>query len=336
VSDIAQIEQNIRAFLAGNSPMSFEELALDLFRWQSRHIPLFGEYLHLIKRDPKKVSQLEDIPYLPISFFKTHRVYQASLPVEKVFTSSATGNQGHSSHYVHSLNWYHQVSRLGFEMCYGSLTDWHIFALLPSYLEREGSSLIAMVQHFLENGAKGGFYLHNHEDLNVAISSALAHSQKCLLLGVSFALLDFLGEEAVAWPDLVVMETGGMKGRKKEITREELHQELRRKFGVKAIHGEYGMTELHSQAYDTGTGSYQASRLMRVYPRSIYDPLSPGYFGRQAALNIVDLGNIYSCAFIATDDIGVVYDAAHFEIKGRLDSSDIRGCNLMVAGALDS
>jgi hypothetical protein len=323
--------EKITRFLSRETSSSFEQLALELFYWQAQHLSIYSSYLQLIGRDPKDIKCIGDIPFLPISFFKTHHIYSGESAPEMVFTSSSTGQQGVSKHPVHDLSWYHKVSLDTFEKIYGKLEQYYIFALLPSYLERQGSSLVEMIRYFLDNGAIGGFYLHEQDALLDAIQAAmLDQSRKTILWGVSFALLDFMDGQKLDMPDLIIMETGGMKGRKREITREELHTDLREKFNVSRIHGEYGMTELMSQAYDAGEGKYTTGPLMRVYPRSIYDPLSPGFHGRQAALNIIDLGNIYSCAFIATDDLAIVHDSKHFNVMGRLDASDIRGCNLMV------
>ena len=331
-TDVRDWSEKINRFLSGDTSCSFEELALPLFYWQAQHLTIYKEYLQLIGRDPKLINCVDDIPFLPISFFKTQNIYSGDSVPEIVFTSSSTGHQGVSKHAIHDLSWYHKVSLDTFEKIYGKLEHYYIFALLPSYLERQGSSLVEMIRYFLDNGAKGGFYLHEQDALLDAIKAAiLDRSRKTILWGVSFALLDFMEVQKLDMPDVIVMETGGMKGRKREITREELHTALRAKFNVSRIHGEYGMTELMSQAYDAGKGKYKAGPLMQVYPRSIHDPLSPGTQGRQAALNIIDLGNIYSCAFIATDDLAIVHDTKHFNIMGRLDASDIRGCNLMVA-----
>lgn len=309
------------------------QMALKVFRYQYTHNLIYRQWVDLLGRKPQNVNQLEDIPFLPISLFKTKRIVSGDWREQQIFSSSGTTGQQRSQHFVRQLALYEEQSVRCFEAQYGPLSDYRILALLPSYLEREGSSLIYMIEHFLKQAKAGsGFYLYNIDTLKEQMQQAKAAGEKVLLWGVSFALLDFA--EAGGFPlgpQDIVLETGGMKGRRKEMLREELHGILGQAFGVEQIHSEYGMTELLSQAYSLGQGIFQPPTQMGIYIREHSDPLhiykEPQ---RNGAINIVDLANLDSCAFIATDDLGRKYADANFEVLGRLDQSDLRGCNLLV------
>lgn len=309
------------------------QMALEVFRYQYTYNLLYRQWVDLLGRKPQHVNQLEDIPFLPISLFKTKRIASGDWSEQQIFSSSGTTGQQRSQHFVRQLAHYEQQSVRCFEAQYGSLSDYRILALLPSYLEREGSSLIYMIEHFLKQAKTGsGFYLYNIDELRTQMQEAKTAGEKVLLWGVSFALLDFAETGGFPLgPQDIVLETGGMKGRRKEMLREELHDILGQAFGVQQIHSEYGMTELLSQAYSLGQGIFQPPAQMGIYIREYSDPLhiykEPH---RNGAINIVDLANLDSCAFIATDDLGRKYANGSFEVLGRLDQSDLRGCNLLV------
>lgn len=314
----------------------FESVALEVFRFQAEHCAVYRQYISILNIDIQSVRSVFQIPFLPIQFFKNHTVKTGGWSEETIYTSSGTTSSTTSRHYVKDLNFYLENTVKGFEPFYGHPSDWLILALLPSYLERSGSSLVSMAEHFirLSKYAESGFFLKNTEELLKVLgqikSGKTKDKKKVLLLGVSFALLDLAEVNDVDMEGVVVMETGGMKGRRKEMTRQELHGELTRGLGVSAIHSEYGMTELFSQAYSLGDGKFHVSPTMKVLSREVTDPLSPQAFGKTGVLNIIDLANFYTCSFIATDDLGRVEEDGTFEVLGRLDHSDIRGCNLLV------
>lgn len=313
----------------------FDKLALELFQWQALHCPVYSKYISHRGLRPEKVRHLEQIPYMPISFFKYHKVYCDGIGAEEgCFSSSGTTGSGTSKHCFWSMEFYLSHAQGLFEKAYGALDNYHILALLPAYLERKGSSLVAMVDHFitLSQSPHSGFYLNDLKALSEKINLLSMGERKVLLIGVSFALLDLAesGNSIRACPQLLVMETGGMKGRRKEMIREELHAVLTKSFGVKQIHSEYGMTELMSQAYSFGNGLFELPYTMRAFARDPYDPCEVLQQGRIGALNLIDLANFHSCAFIATDDLGKVHTSGKMEILGRMDNSDIRGCNLLL------
>lgn len=313
--------------LCPNDP-AFEELALDIFDFQYIHNEVYREWVDLLD---KRVQKVEDIPYLPIRFFKSHRV-DCGGKEEVVFSSSGTTGSMTSKHYVTSLEHYLNNCQRGFEQYYGKVSDYCFLGLLPAYLEREGSSLIKMVEHFMEISQypESGFYLYNHDALYSRLVENKEKNIPTVLFGVTFALLDFVDLYQLDFPELIIMETGGMKGRRKELTREEVHELLTEGFGVSAVHSEYGMTEMLSQGYSRGQGIFYPCATMRIQLREVEDPLCP-QSGSRGAINIIDLANFESCAFIATDDLGRVYDDGGFEVLGRLDNSDIRGCNLLIS-----
>jgi len=304
--------------------------ALAVFRHQAVHCDIYRRYLEAIRVRYEDIQQAADIPYLPIAFFKTHRVVSGEFVSEVVFTSSGTTGMQTSRHEVRALDIYRRSFQRGFELQYGSPSDYVIYALLPSYLEREGSSLILMAEELIAQAQPGsGFFLKHHEELRDALLRSEAEGKKNLVLGVTFALLDFAEAMPTELPHTIFMETGGMKGRRKEMIREEVHRVLKGAFQVEHVHSEYGMTELLSQAYSQGEGVFRCPPWMSVTVRDVQDPLS-NYTTGKGGLNIMDLANVDSCAFIATQDLGVVHGDGRFEVTGRYDFADVRGCNLMV------
>ena len=313
---------------------NFENLALEIFEFQAKHNSIYSAYLKARKIDPKKINALGQIPFLPIRFFKDFPIVSGPLDQFKgFFSSSGTTGMITSKHYFWSEDWYLQQAQKTFEEVYGSLSDFHVLALLPAYLERKGSSLVSMASHFIEKSGSehSGFYLYNHDELLQKLKLLSKDSKKVLLLGVTFALLD-LAEKKELFPNaenLIVMETGGMKGRRKEMIREEVHQILKESFHVDKIHSEYGMTELMSQAYSKGDGKYTLPLSLRVMLRDVNDPLE--WTNRsQGGINVIDLANFHSCSFIETQDLGRIDEKGYLEVLGRFDNSEIRGCNLLV------
>lgn len=313
------------------SEAEFESLALKLFKFQFEKNAVYRSFCDLLYKHPADVKTTEDIPFLPIQFFKSHDVLSSASSVEKTFTSSGTTGSITSKHLVTNLSLYEESYTKGFQTFYGNVEDYVILALLPSYLERDGSSLIYMVNDLIQqsNRTESGFYLNNLEELVEMLNQLEAKNQKTLLIGVSFALLDLVEKFQFQLKYTTVMETGGMKGRRKELIRQELHQTLKSGFGVSHIHSEYGMTELLSQAYSRGNGIFESPPWMKILTRDTEDALSIQKSNKTGGINIIDLANINSCAFIATQDLGRIYDNGTFEIIGRFDNSDIRGCNLM-------
>ncbi|MFT4205356.1 MAG: acyl transferase [Chitinophagaceae bacterium] len=308
-----------------------DETVLELFRFQYDNNQVYQQWCDALHRQPQQVQQVAEIPFLPISFFKTHKVTCGDFQPELVFESSGTTQTVNSHHYVRYASVYEESFQRGFELFYGNPQDWCIIGLLPAYLERKNSSLVKMAYDLIQlsQHPKSGFYLYDFEQLNDTLNALEANGQKTLLLGVTFALLDFAEAYRNQLHSTVIMETGGMKGRKKELTRQEVHDFLHRQLGVAHVHSEYGMTELLSQAYSKGEGRYHCPPWMRVYVREENDPLCVKTLG-QGLVNVIDMANVYSCSFIATDDVGILYDDRSFEIQGRLDNSDLRGCSLLV------
>ena len=310
-----------------SSPEQFNTMALEVFRFQAEHCDVYAEYLRLIGADPASITRIEDIPMLPIGLFKSHDIYSAATPPQIVFTSSATTGMSFSRHLVADTSIYERDFTEGFRLFYGDIKQWSVYGLLPNYLERTGSSLVYMVDSLIRQAGSGGFYLHNYEKL---LSDMVADSRPKILIGVTYALLELAEKYAPKLDNTVVMETGGMKGRRKEMSKEELHGLLCSAFGVERIHSEYGMAELLSQGYSTGEGLFASPPWMRVIVRDINDPFTHLEAGRRGAIDIIDLGNIYSCSFIATEDVGIAYADNTFRIEGRITDADIRGCNLLV------
>jgi phenylacetate-coenzyme A ligase PaaK-like adenylate-forming protein len=313
------------------SNAEFDALAIDVFKFQFKNNKVYRSFCDLLNRHPSDVKQVSDIPFLPIQFFKSHEVLSSSQPIEKTFTSSGTTGSVTSKHLISDLKLYEDSYLKAFKHFYGNIEDYVILALLPSYLERDGSSLIYMVNDLIHksNQPKSGFYLNNREELAETLKTLEANQQKTLLIGVSFALLDLVEDHQLNLKHTTIMETGGMKGRRKEIIRQELHQILQTGFGVNRIHSEYGMTELLSQAYSKGNGVFECPPWMKILTRDTEDALTIQQPNKTGGINVIDLANINSCAFIATQDLGKVDANGQFEIIGRFDNSDIRGCNLM-------
>lgn len=314
------------------SDSDFMQTALAVFYFQYQQIPLYRQWVDYLHIDPNHVKKLHQIPFLPIRFFKEHRVLRTNVKPVITFSSSGTTGMQHSQHLVSDVSVYEDSYRKGFEYFYGPISDFVILALLPSYMEREGSSLIYMAEDMIKisNHSESGFYLNDQKELVEMLTQLKNEGKKVLLLGVSFALLDLVENYQINFPELIVMETGGMKGRRKELVREELHEVYRKGFGVKNIHSEYGMTELLSQAYSQGDGIFKTPPWMKVLIRDTNDPLSLLGINRSGGVNLIDLANLNSCAFIATQDVGKTLDNGSFEILGRFDHSDVRGCNLLV------
>lgn len=310
----------------------FNRVALDVFRYQFENNKVYQQYIRNLHIDTSAITHYTQIPFLPIQFFKTQNVSTIEGAPQITFTSSGTTGMINSQHHVYDLAWYEMSYRQAFEQFYGNIEDIAVLALLPSYLEREGSSLIYMVDDLIKSSkhAESSYFLNNHEDLYNALQSLKAKGTKTLLIGVTYALLDFIEKYHVDFPELIVMETGGMKGKRKEMIREELHQILGNGFGVSSTHSEYGMTELLSQGYSKGQGIFHTPKWMKILIRDTNDPLTLLQHTHTGAINVIDLANVYSCAFIATQDLGKIYPDNSFEILGRFDNADIRGCNLLV------
>ncbi len=314
---------------------SFRESAHSLFQEQARTVPVLRNFIAHLGVDPEKVKTLEEVPFLPVRFFKTHRVLREGLSAYKVFRSSGTsGAQDRAHHYIadpelYDRSWYH-----GFQERYGDPSYYRILALLPSYAEREDASLVHMVQGLMDESGhrENGFFLNEHRELVQRLRELEDRELPSLLIGVSFALLDLAAYHPMPLRHCTVMETGGMKGRRKEMVREELHAHLKKAFGLERVHSEYGMTEMLSQAYADGDGIFRPPPWLKVLAREIEDPFHILPPGRAGALNVIDLANRDSCAFLALDDLGRVFEDGSFEVLGRVDGSDVRGCNLMWEG----
>ncbi|TRX09214.1 LuxE/PaaK family acyltransferase [Flavobacterium gawalongense] len=343
-----------------SSQKQFEKIALKVFRFQYENNLVYQEFCDFLKVDVQKVKSLSQIPFLPIQFFKSHQVVSNTDAIEETFTSSGTTGMITSKHLVTDASIYEESYRKGFSQFYGNIENYVVLALLPSYLEREGSSLIYMVEDLiaLSNHPESGFYLHNHDELIAKLIALDQAGQNVILVGVTYALLDlietlngkssFSDKKKRVLDDLrqttelsekkhqfqlqntIIMETGGMKGKRKEMIREELHEQLCKGFGVSAIHSEYGMTELLSQAYSLGNGLFECPSWMQILIRDTEDALTYIQDGKTGGINVIDLANINSCSFIATQDLGKKNPNNSFEVLGRFDNSDIRGCNLMV------
>lgn len=310
----------------------FEQKALEIFNFQYLNNEVYKQFCDLLHRTPAEVKQIEKIPFLPIEFFKTHNICSSETSPEAVFTSSGTTGTHTSKHFVSDLDIYEESFRRAFKLFYGDVANYAVLALLPSYLEREGSSLIYMVQDLIQQSKHpaSGFYLHDLEALVKQLKILEAQQQKTLLIGVSFALLDLGEDHSLDLKHTIVMETGGMKGRRKELIRAELHERLKKGLGVENIHSEYGMTELLSQAYAVKNGIFECPPWMKIIIRDPEDALEIVSEGKSGGINVIDLANINSCSFIATQDLGKNLGGGKTEVLGRFDNSDIRGCNLMV------
>ncbi|MDN3722799.1 acyl transferase [Aequorivita sp. SDUM287046] len=314
-----------------NTPAEFEHLALEVFRFQYENVAVYRTFCELLGIEISAVKNIEKIPFLPIQFFKNKKIISEKLAAQYIFKSSGTTGSNTSNHYVADIRIYEKSFLSAFQKQYGNPSDYAILALLPSYLEREGSSLIYMVESLIAKSSnpESGFYLNNTQALIEKLHNLESNGQKTILIGVSYALLDLIEKNQFCLKNTIVMETGGMKGRRKEMIKKEMHEILKKGFGVQEIHSEYGMTELLSQAYSTGNGIFSCPPWMKALVRDTEDART-FTIGKTGGLNIIDLANLYSCAFIATQDLGKVFPNGDFEVLGRFDASDIRGCNLMV------
>lgn len=307
-------------------------MALKVFRFQYENNQVYREFCDFLKVEKGNIKSLQQIPFLPIQFFKSHKIVSNSNTIQETFTSSGTTGLISSQHYITDVSLYKESYRNAFSEFYGNIQDYTILALLPSYLERQGSSLIYMVKDLIElsNNPDSGFYLHNYNELIAKLIELDSSGKNVILIGVTYALLDLIEHQNFKLKNTIIMETGGMKGKRKEMIREELHDILCKSFGVYSIHSEYGMTELLSQAYSLGNGIFECPNWMNILIRDTEDALSFVVTGKTGGINIIDLANINSCSFIATQDLGKKYQNNSFEVLGRFDNSDIRGCNLMV------
>jgi len=309
----------------------FNEVALTVFRFQYLELKIYRDYCDYLKVNPTEITHYSQIPFLPIQFFKSKKIIPTASSYDALFKSSGTTNTGRSCHYVKDISWYETSFQKGFHHFYGAIEDVTLLALLPSYQEQGESSLVYMVDALTgkSNQKLSGFYLDNTKITDV-LEQLKKANKKTILIGVSYALLDLIEKHKFDFPELIVMETGGMKGRRKELTKEELHEELSQGFGVEKIHSEYGMTELLSQAYSKGDGIYITPPWMKILTRNISDPFEISELNNKTGgINIIDLANINSCSFIATQDLGRISESG-FQIMGRFDHSDTRGCNLLI------
>jgi hypothetical protein len=311
---------------------SFNQFAVDIFKFQAENCLVYKQFLNYLKTDINPIKWVEEIPFLPISFFKTHKILSVDNPIKITFSSSGTTSMQQSQHFITDVSLYEKSYTQAFEQFYGPVNEYCFLALLPSYQQREGSSLIYMVDDLISRSKhpQSGYFLFNHDDLYNTLAQLKAKKQKTVLIGVTYALLDFIEKYKINFPDLIVMETGGMKGKRKEMIREELHEQLCAGFGIKNIHSEYGMTELLSQAYSLGEGIFNCPNWMQIRIRDTNDPLSLVEKGKSGGINVIDLANVNSCSFIATQDLGKINADGSFEVLGRFDNADIRGCNLLV------
>lgn len=310
----------------------FEQLSLEVFNYQAKNTEAYAHFINNLRVDIKQVKRLESIPFLPVEFFKNHKIICGDGEFSEVFSSSGTSGMSQSKHFVKNLELYTESYRKAFHLFYGDISQYTILALLPSYLEREGSSLIYMVDDLinLSQNERSGYFLDDHHLLFQSLKDLKETKTPVILIGVTYALLDFVETYPIEFPELIVMETGGMKGKRREILRKELHEILCKGFGVQNIHSEYGMTELLSQAYSKGSGIFHCPPWMKVKTRDTNDPLTLLEGAQSGGLNVIDLANLQSCSFIATQDLGKVFEDGSFEVLGRFDNSDIRGCNLLV------
>ena len=332
ITDIAGLQWNHKVFNVQDA--GFIELALEVFRFQAVENPVYHDFIKALGIEAGQVRSLAEIPFLPISFFKSHQVKTGTFEPEKIFESSGTTGSIPSLHHVKELSFYDESFKKGFEIFYGDPRSWCIIGLLPSYLERKNSSLVYMVDKLMtwSGFPMNGFYLDEYEKLSFLLAELERRGQKVLLIGVSFALLDLAEKFPLSLKYTRVMDTGGMKGRREEIVRPELHERLKKAFDLETIHSEYGMTELLSQAYSKQEGIFFTPPWMKILLRDEEDPLQVHQQpGQRGLINIIDLANIYSCSFIATDDIGLLHEDGGIEVLGRRDGSDLRGCSLLVS-----
>ncbi len=310
---------------------NFEALALEVFRFQAKNNPVYSDFLRALKVEPARVSKITEIPFLPVRFFKSNQIKTTQFTPQAIFESSGTSASVNSRHFVKDLLLYEESFTKGFELAYGPINQYCIIGLLPSYLERGDSSLVYMVDKLvqLSEHPQSGFYLSEYEQLAVVLQELEKRKQPALLIGVTFALLDFAEKHSFPLQHTIVMETGGMKGRRQEMIRPEVHEILKKAFNLSVVHSEYGMTELLSQAWSKGEGVFNCPPWMKILMRDEEDPFLIKSAG-SGTINIIDLANIWSCSFIATDDVGKLNADGSFEVLGRVDGSDLRGCSLMV------
>jgi len=314
------------------TPQSLSDVAIEVFKHQFKNNKVYRSFCDLLYAHPSDITEIEKIPFLPIQFFKSRKVLSSLDEIEEVFSSSGTTGNTTSQHFVTDISLYEESYLKGFHHFYGDIKEYTVLALLPNYLERKGSSLVYMVNDLIQKSKQpeSGFYLNNLKELSETLIRLEASEKKVLLIGVSFALLDLIDKYQFNLKNTIVMETGGMKGRRKELIRDELHAILKNGFGVSEIHSEYGMTELLSQAYSKGNGIFECPPWMKILTRDTEDALTIQQPTKTGGINVIDLANYNSCSFIATQDLGKVHQNGSFEIIGRFDNSDIRGCNLMV------
>jgi phenylacetate-coenzyme A ligase PaaK-like adenylate-forming protein len=335
IYSLTKLETEIKSTLF-SSQIDFDKTALEIFRFQAKENVVYKKYIEQLKMIPEKINSVSEIPFLPIHFFKTHKIISQpktkNQKPETIFSSSGTTGNETSKHYVTELKIYKQSFLKCFEMFYGNVEEYCLLALLPSYLERKDSSLIYMTDALIKKNKhpESGFYLDNLNQLSQTLQKVENKNQKTILLGVTYALLDFAEQFPMKLNHAVIMETGGMKGKRKEMLREEVHEILCNAFHVNKIHSEYGMTELLSQAYSKGNGIFFTPPWMKIFIRDVNDPVTLIENGKSGGINIIDLANIYSCSFIATQDLGKKFNDGSFEVLGRFDESDLRGCNLMI------
>lgn len=308
----------------------FEQIALDVFEYQYLHNPIYEQFVNYLNKK-ESVKDIYTIPFMPVEFFKHHSILANEFQANGYFESSGTTGSVHSKHYFQDLQFYEKSYLLGFEKHYGHPSDWVILGLLPSYLDRKNASLVNMVQGLMQKSAhpENDFFLYDYDQLYQVLTRLSNSNQNVMLFGVTFALLEFVQQYSSQFPNLTIIETGGMKGRGKELIREELHEFLHQRLQPKAIHSEYGMTEMFSQAYSTDQGIFHCSPTMKVLRRNPYDPFDIHSTTGRGNINVIDLSNLHSCSFLATMDIGEFYEDGTFKVLGRTDYSDIRGCNLM-------
>lgn len=316
-----------------NTTKTFNDLALEIFHFQYENNVVYRQYVQNLGKEVSLISSIAEIPFLPIEFFKSHKVISHQKPNAIIFKSSGTSGLSISQHFVANLCMYESSFTKSLTLFYGDPHDYVFLALLPSYLERDGSSLVYMAKKLIQksNYEESGFYLNDYNSLFKTLVRLKSENKKTILLGVTYALLDMVEQFPMNFPELIVMETGGMKGRRKEMVRQDLHTVLTKGFGVESIHSEYGMTELLSQAYSKGEGIFKCPPWMKIKVRDINDPFTYVQNGKTGGINIIDLANLYSCSFIETKDLGKIHADNNFEILGRFDNSDVRGCNLLVS-----
>jgi len=323
-----------QSFIKNLNTGNFNAKAIELFQWQAYHNKIYQKFLNILNLPISEISEVEDIPHLPVELFKHHTIIGKDdiTEAQLIFKSSGTTLDARSKHYVFQPDIYKDAILKGFQLVYGNPNEYCFLALLPSYLEQQNSSLIYMVSYLMQlsQHPQNNFYLYNLDELSNTLKSLEKARQKTILIGVSYALLDFAAQFPMPLQHTIIMETGGMKGRRKEMIKVELHQILKTAFKVDAIHSEYGMTELLSQSYSKGEGLFTCSPTQKIIIKDVFDPFAVCNTGQAGRINVIDLANIHSCAFLQTADLGKQHENGTFEVLGRIDNSDIRGCNLMV------